>query len=144
IVPPREVQDAMNRQMSAERNRRAMVTESDGKREAAILVAEGEKQSAILRAEGSRQATILEAEGARRAQVLRAEALADALGAISTVARGIDERTIGLQYLEALKMLGSSNATKLVLPLELTGVLRPIMDLAAQGSRPDGIAVGPP
>jgi len=63
ITPPREVQDAMIRQMSAERNRRAMVTEAEGKKESAIKVAEGERQSAILRAEGERQAMILRAEG---------------------------------------------------------------------------------
>src|ERR671937_1363618 len=90
VLPPQNVQDAMNRQLSAERNRRATVTESDGKREAAILVAEGEKQSAILRAEGARQAAILEAEGARQSQALRAEGFAQALKSISDVARGLD------------------------------------------------------
>ncbi len=64
IVPPREIQDAMNRQMSAERNRRAQVTESTGQRDASINVADGEKQAAILRAEGMKQSSILEAEGA--------------------------------------------------------------------------------
>jgi regulator of protease activity HflC (stomatin/prohibitin superfamily) len=137
IVPPKDIQDAMNRQMSAERNRRAMVLESDGKREAAILVAEGEKQSAILRAEGARQATILEAEGSRQAQTLRAEGFALGLDAIARVARGLDAKTIGLQYLDALKSLGSSPATKLVLPLELVGVLRPMVELATQAVQAD-------
>ena len=73
IIPPREVQDAMNRQMSAERIRRAVVTESTGTREAAINVADGEKQAAILRAEGEKQSAILRAEGEREAQLLRAE-----------------------------------------------------------------------
>ena len=63
IIPPRDVQDAMNRQLSAERTRRAVITESEGTRQAAINVAEGEKQSEILRAEGERQAAILRAEG---------------------------------------------------------------------------------
>ncbi len=63
IIPPRDVQDAMNRMLSAERNRRAVITESEGARQSAINVAEGEKQSAILRAEGKRQSAILEAEG---------------------------------------------------------------------------------
>jgi regulator of protease activity HflC (stomatin/prohibitin superfamily) len=138
-VPPHTVQEAMNRQMSAERNRRAMVLESDGKREAAILVAQGEKQSAVLRAEGARQAAILEAEGARQAQALRAEGFATALGSISAVARGLDSQTMGLQYLDALKILGSSPATKLVLPLELASLLRPVMDLARDASRADGL-----
>ncbi|MBI2939484.1 MAG: SPFH/Band 7/PHB domain protein [Chloroflexi bacterium] len=138
IVPPREIQDAMNRQMSAERNRRAMVTESDGKREATILVAEGDKQSAILRAEGERQATILRAEGERQAQSLRAEGYALALRAISDVASGLDSKTIGLQYLEALKGLGNSPATKLLLPLEFTNLLRPMIDHATQAVQADG------
>lgn len=141
IVPPREIQDAMNRQMSAERNRRALVTESDGKREAAILVAEGEKQSAILRAEGARQAMILESEGSRQSQLLRAEGFALGLRAISEVARGLDSKTIGLQYLEALKGLGDSPSTKLLLPLEFTNVLRPMIDLATQAVKPDGVPV---
>ena len=140
IVPPSTVQEAMNRQMSAERNRRAMVLESDGKREAAILVAQGEKQSAVLRAEGARQAAILEAEGARQAQALRAEGFALALKSISDVARGLDSQTMGLQYLDALKMLGSSPATKLLLPLEFASLLRPVMDLAQQASRTDGVS----
>ncbi|MBI3978521.1 MAG: SPFH/Band 7/PHB domain protein [Chloroflexi bacterium] len=140
IVPPREIQEAMNRQMSAERNRRAMVTESDGKREAAILVAEGEKQSAILRAEGKRQSTILEAEGDRQAQLLRAEGFALALRAISEVASRLDSKTIGLQYLEALKGLGNAPSTKLLLPLEFTNLLRPMIDHAAQAVKPDGLS----
>src|SRR5512144_2103180 len=87
IIPPREVQDAMNRQMSAERIRRAVVTESTGTREAAINVAEGEKQSNILRAEGQKQSAILQAEGERQAQLLRAAGFAQALEAIFTAAK---------------------------------------------------------
>src|SRR5574341_1553317 len=79
IVPPREVQDAMNRQMSAERIRRAVVTESTGTREAAINVADGEKQAAILRAEGQKQSAILQAEGERQALQLRAQGFSKAL-----------------------------------------------------------------
>jgi regulator of protease activity HflC (stomatin/prohibitin superfamily) len=141
VLPPQNVQDAMNRQLSAERNRRATVTESDGKREAAILVAEGEKQSAILRAEGARQAAILESEGARQSQALRAEGYALALKSISDVARGLDGQTIGLQYLDALKVLGNSPATKLLLPLEFASLLRPVMDLAQQAAHSDGVSI---
>ena len=115
IVPPREVQDAMNRQLSAERNRRAMVTEADGKREAAIKVAEGEKQSAILRAEGDRQSAILRAEG-----------FSLALDKIFQVAQGVDANTMSLQYLDTLKQLGASPATKFIFPLEFTSLLKPI------------------
>lgn len=119
ILPPREVQEAMTRQMSAERNRRAVVTEADGKREAAIKVAEGEKQAAILKAEGDRQAAILRAEG-----------FALALDKIFGVARHVDSKTMTLQYLEALKALGESPATKLVFPMEFTRLLAPLGDLA--------------
>ena len=90
IIPPREVQEAMNRQMSAERIRRAVVTESNGTREAAINVADGEKQSAILRAEGDKQSAILRAEGEREAQLLRAEGFSNALERIFGVAQGIE------------------------------------------------------
>jgi regulator of protease activity HflC (stomatin/prohibitin superfamily) len=80
IVPPRDVQDAMNRQMSAERIRRAVVTESTGTREAAVNVAEGEKQAAILRAEGQKQSAILEAEGEQSGAVeLRRKVLQELL-----------------------------------------------------------------
>src|SRR4030095_7827341 len=82
IIPPREVQDAMNRQMSAERIRRALVTESLGDKEAAINRAEGERQSNILRAEGLKQSAILAAEGEKSAQLLRAEGFAQALAQI--------------------------------------------------------------
>ncbi len=111
IEPPKEIQAAMNRQMSAERNRRAMVTEADGQREAAIKVAEGEKQAAILRAEGEKQASILRAEG-----------YAMALRFIFEVARQIDPNTMTLQYLDTLR-LGESPATKFVFPLEFTSLL---------------------
>lgn len=112
IVPPRDVQEAMNRQMSAERNRRALVTEADGKREAAIAMAQGEKEAAILRAEGLKQSAILEAEGLKQSQVLKAEGFALALQTIFNVARQVDSNTMLLQYLEALKALGASPSTK--------------------------------
>ncbi len=127
IIPPREIQDAMNRQMSAERNRRAVVTESTGQREAAINVAEGEKQAAILRAEGERQGSILRAEGEREAQLLRAEGFSNALDKIYSVAQNIDQKTMTLQYFEALKSLGLSPSTKYIFPMEFTGLLGDFM-----------------
>ncbi|MDR7461287.1 MAG: SPFH domain-containing protein [Armatimonadota bacterium] len=127
ILPPREVQEAMTRQMSAERNRRAVVTEADGKREAAIKVAEGEKQAAILKAEGDRQAAILRAEG-----------FALALDKIFSVARNVDSKTMTLQYLEALKALGESPATKFVFPMEFTRLLAPLGDLAQKAVEDEG------
>jgi regulator of protease activity HflC (stomatin/prohibitin superfamily) len=123
IIPPREVQDAMNRQMSAERNRRALVTESTGTREAAINVAEGEKQSNILRAEGEKQASILRAEGEKSAQLLRAEGFASAMTKINEAAALADPRTMTLQYFETLKVMGTSPATKFIFPMEFTRIL---------------------
>ena len=119
IVPPREVQDAMNRQLAAERNRRAMVIEADGKREAAIKVAEGEKQSAILKAEGGRRASILQAEG-----------FSMALDRIFKVAKTVDGKTMSLQYLDTLKALGASPATKFIFPMEFANLLRPFTQYA--------------
>ncbi len=123
ILPPSEIQDAMNRQLSAERNRRAMVTEADGKREATVKVAEGEKQAAILRAEGDRQAAILRAEG-----------YALALDKIFAVAKGVDAKTMSLQYLEALKSIGQSPATKFIFPMEFTNLLKPFTDFSEQAT----------
>jgi len=112
IVPPKEVQTAMNRQLAAERNRRAMVTESDGQREAAIRVAEGDKQSSILKAEGDRQASILRAEG-----------FSMALDKIFDVARTVDSKTMTLQYMDTLKALGAGPATKFIFPMEFSNLL---------------------
>jgi len=122
ITPPRDVQDAMNRQLSAERTRRAVITESEGARQANINVAEGEKQAAILRAEGARQAAILNAEG-----------FSQALERIFNAAKGVDSKTMTLQYLEALKSIGASPSTKYVIPLEFTQALRPFMSLLERG-----------
>lgn len=123
IIPPREVQEAMNRQMSAERIRRAVVTESTGTREAAINVAEGDKQSNILKAEGEKQANILRAEGEKQSQLLRAEGFSAALDKIFSIAQSIDQKTMTLQYFETLKTLGTGPATKFIFPMEFTSML---------------------
>jgi len=122
ITPPRDVQDAMNRQLSAERTRRAVITESEGTRQAAINVAEGQKQSEILKAEGDRQAAILRAEG-----------FSEALTRIFGAAKGIDQKTMALQYLEALKALGNSPATKFVIPTEFTRLVEPFTGYLERG-----------
>jgi regulator of protease activity HflC (stomatin/prohibitin superfamily) len=123
IVPPREILDAMNRQMSAERLRRAVVTESTGTREAAVNVADGEKQAAILEAEGEKQSNILRAEGAKEAQLLRAEGFAKALNQIFEVAQTIDQNTMTLQYFETLKDMGANPATKYIFPMEFSSFI---------------------
>jgi len=115
VVPPRDIAEAMTRQMAAERNRRATVTEAAGKRDAAVTVAEGDRQAAILAAEGERQAAILRAEG-----------FALALNEIYKVAQGLDSKTMTLQYLDALKTLGEGDATKFVIPTELLNLAQPL------------------
>jgi regulator of protease activity HflC (stomatin/prohibitin superfamily) len=123
IIPPKEVQEAMNRQMTAERIRRAVVTESTGTREAAINVAEGEKQSAILKAEGAKQANILQAEGSKQAQLLQAEGYSAALEKIFAAAKNIDQKTMTLQYFETLKSMGQGASTKYIFPMEFTSMI---------------------
>ena len=134
IEPPRDVQDAMNRQMTAERTRRAMVTQASGERESAVMVAEGQKQAEILKAEGEKQAEILKAQGEREAQLLRAQGFALALRAIYEQAQRIDANTMALQYMEALKALGASESTKFVLPLELTTLAQQVLTAMTQNA----------
>jgi regulator of protease activity HflC (stomatin/prohibitin superfamily) len=121
IIPPPTVLEAMTRQMSAERTRRAVVTEADGAKQAAITVAEGNKQSAILNAEGDRQAAILRAEG-----------FSLALSKIFEIAQGLDANTMSLQYLDALKQIGASPSTKFVIPTEFVSLLSGITGQAAK------------
>jgi regulator of protease activity HflC (stomatin/prohibitin superfamily) len=124
IIPPRDVQEAMNRQMSAERTRRALVTESTGDKEAAINRAEGDRQAAILKAEGEKQSNILRAEGEKQAQLLRAEGFSSALERIYGVAQTVDPKTMTLQYFDTLKTMGTSPATKFIFPMEFTSLLQ--------------------
>ncbi len=126
IIPPRDIQEAMTRQMSAERTRRAVVTEADGKRQAAITVADGDKQAVILRSEGERQARILQAEG-----------YSLALQTIFNVARGIDSKTMSLQYMDTLKQLGASPATKYIFPMEFTNLVQGLTQFI-QNANADG------
>jgi regulator of protease activity HflC (stomatin/prohibitin superfamily) len=113
IIPPKEVQESMNRQLAAERIRRAVVTESLGTREAAINVADGQKQAAIL-----------EAEGTKQAQVLNAEGYSSALDKIFKVAQTVESKTMTLKYFETLKEIGASPATKYIFPMEFTSLLK--------------------
>ncbi len=144
IVPPKKIQEAMDRQMSAERERRALVTESQGKREAAINVAEGEKQAAILKAEGEKQSAILKAEGEKKAQILRAEGFATALQRIYSVAQTIDPKTMTLQYFDTLRAMGTSPSTKFIFPMEFTGLMNDFLKLRQEGAKEEIVAEGKP
>ena len=125
LTPPRDVQEAMNRQLTAERTRRAVVTEAEGKKASQILVADGAKQAAIL-----------EAEGARQSAILRAEGFALAISTINAQAMTADVKTMTLQYLDALKQLGASPSTKFIIPTEFTNLAAPLAAFAA--ARSDG------
>ena len=125
ISPATDIQAAMNRQMAAERLRRAEVTEAEGTRQASITVAEGEKEAEILRAEGQRQSEILTAEGDQQASILRAEGFSTALDRIYSVAQNIDTKTLSLQYFETLKEMGKGDSTKFIFPMEFTKLLGP-------------------
>src|SRR5947207_15815945 len=129
ITPPRDVQDAMNRQLSAERTRRAVITESEGSRQAAINVAEGQKQAEILKAEGDRQAAILRAEG-----------FSQALTRIFSAANAADEKTTTLQFFEALKALAARRGTKFVIPTEFTRLVEPFAGFVERGMGDGGPA----
>ena len=126
ITPPRDIQEAMNRQMAAERGRRAAILDAEGKKQAAILVAEGDKQSNILQAEGARQSAILRAEG-----------FALALDQINNTANHADPRTMTLQYLDALKQIGASPSTKWIIPAEFASLAAPLAAFA-RGDGEDG------
>jgi hypothetical protein len=120
ITAAREIQEAMTRQMSAERSRRAVIIDADGKRDAAVRVPDDQEQAAILEAQ--------------------------ALAQISTVARSLDSQTMSLQYLEALKVLGAAPSAKLVVPAEFTSLLRPLIEHTSGAQRAtaavDGAADG--
>ena len=133
IIPPREIIDAMNRQMSAERDRRANVIESTGKRDAAINIADGQKQSAILQAEGDKQSVILRAEGARQSQLLQAEGFSNALKKIFEAAQTVDQKTMTLQYFETLKQMGAGASTKFIFPMEFTSMIQKFVETETSG-----------
>jgi regulator of protease activity HflC (stomatin/prohibitin superfamily) len=97
------------------------VTEAEGKKQATVTVAEGDKQSAILRAEGGKQSQILAAEG-----------YANALSTVFNAAKGIDSKTMSLQYLDALKAMGAGASTKFIFPMEFTNLLRPLIGYASE------------
>lgn len=121
IVPPQEILAAMNRQMTAERQRRAQVLEAEGQQQASILVAEGEKEASILRATGEREAATLRAEG-----------FATALQTLFATAKRADANTISLQYLETIRAIATGPAQKWVIPADLVTALGRVTGSIAQ------------
>ena len=131
IIPPRDIQDSMEKQMRAERERREAILQAEGQKQSQILVAEGEKQSAILRADAAKQAKIMEAEAEKTARILAAEAeseailkvqqaTADAIRLINDAAPG--EGVLKIKALEAFQKAADGRATKIIIPSELQGL----------------------
>ena len=128
IIPPKEIQDAMEKQMKAERERRESILRAEGERNSLILVAEGQKQSAILEAEAAKEAQILKAEAAKQAEILKAEGEAEAILKIQqATAEGIrmineaapGDGVIAIKSLEALEKVADGQATKIIIPSEI-------------------------
>ncbi len=131
ILPPQDIQTAMEKQMRAEREKRQAILLAEGQKTAAILEAEGQKQSTILKAEAVKEAAIRTAEGSRQAKILEAEgeaqailniqkAFSDSLVMIKNA--GADDKVLAIKSLEAIKQLGEGQATKLIIPADLAGV----------------------
>jgi regulator of protease activity HflC (stomatin/prohibitin superfamily) len=132
ITPQADIQNAMTRLLTADRTKRALITESEGDRQAAINRAEGTKQAAILEAEASRESQILRAQGQREAQILEAEGYSIGLERIYAIAQTVDANTMGLQYLEMMKTMGQGDSTKWIIPMDLAAMAGPIVG-AVQG-----------
>ena len=127
ILPPREIQNAMEKQMKAERERRESILQAEGEKASKILVAEGEKQSAILKADAQKQARIMQAEGEATAILKVQQAMADSLKLLNEAAP--NDQVIKLKALEALEKVADGKATKIIIPSEIQG----LAGLAAAG-----------
>ena len=120
IIPPRDIQDSMEKQMRAERERREAILQAQGQKESQILVAEGEKQSAILRADASKQAAILEAEGQAAAILKVQQALADSIKLLNEA--NPNDQVVKIKALEAFQAAADGKATKIIIPSEIQGL----------------------
>ncbi len=120
IIPPREIQDAMEKQMKAERERRESILQAEGQKQSQILVAEGEKQSVILRADAAKQAKIMEAEAQAEAILRVQQATADALKLLNEAAP--NDQVVKLKALEAFQAAADGKATKIIIPSEIQGL----------------------
>ena len=131
IIPPKEIQNAMEKQMKAERERRESILQAEGQKQSQILVAEGEKQSLILKADAAKQAAILKAEGEKEARIMAAEAEAQAIMQVQTAladslkllnAAAPNDQVVKLKALEAMQKVADGKATKIIIPSELQGL----------------------
>ena len=120
IIPPRDIQDSMEKQMRAERERREAILQAQGQKESQILVAEGEKQSAILRADAAKQAAILEAEGQAAAILKVQQALADSIKLLNEA--NPNDQVVKIKALEAFQAAADGKATKIIIPSEIQGL----------------------
>ena len=120
IIPPREIQDAMEKQMKAERERRESILQAEGQKQSQILVAGGEKQSAILRADAAKQAAILEAEGKAEAILKVQQALADSIEMLNRA--NPNDQVVKIKALEAFQAAADGRATKIIIPSEIQGL----------------------
>ena len=139
IIPPAEIQNAMERQMKAERERREAVTRAEGEKKASITVAEGKKQSAILEAEAEKEAAILRAEAKKEATIREAEGQAQAIRAVQEAnadgirlikEAGADSSVITLKSLEAFAKAADGKATKIIIPSEIQGLAGAVTSIA--------------
>jgi regulator of protease activity HflC (stomatin/prohibitin superfamily) len=131
IIPPREIQDAMEKQMKAERERRESILQAEGQKQSQILVAEGEKQSTLLRADAAKQAKIMQAEAEKTARILAAEAEADAIKKVQQATADAlrllneaapNDQVVKLKALEAFAAAANGQATKIIIPSEIQGL----------------------
>ena len=121
ILPPQDIQNSMEKQMKAERDRRQAILQAEGQKNSAILIAEGERESAILRADAEKQAAILKAEGEAQAILTVQQALADSLAMLNEKAP--NDQIIKLKAIEAMQKVADGKATKLIIPSEMQGLV---------------------
>ena len=132
ILPPQDIQNSMEKQMKAERDRRQAILQAEGQKKSAILIAEGEKESAILRASAEKEAAILKAEAERQAAILKAEGEAEAIRAVQQALadslemlneKAPNDSVLKLKAIEAMQKVADGNATKIIIPSEMQGLV---------------------